>query len=560
MTEAYKLPAKHIQRLALLLTFIGFGLRVYNLAVESLWYDELLQVNLALADIPSMLRRLWPHSAVPLDYLISHYWILLGRSEYWVRMPAVVIGVLTLPVAFQLGRRFLGYGPALLLMLLLAFSPFHIRYSQEVRPYALGVFGVTLFSYLVWQLRATGNWRYLLFMQPAALIFSLSHYFANTVFGPWLIFLGIDIIFNKHRQNSLKALAGVLVAGLVCLSVLLMLGWGPTLLRVSDAFGETLANPEQFNAAPEEKPNFGIGPQVDQNFIKRQILASLGAGATNNSLWLFNGLVSLGLLSLIAQKKHKLSLLLILWLVAPIVGVVAFLVHRGTFFAPRYIIFSLPAYFVLLTAGILALPRLIKRTGPTWLVVVVFLLAAGLVLADLSIDLKRLYDNKDKENWQLVGKFIAANAGPNDAVIAVKAEPAMNWYYPPATTDGNRYSKLEVIKETVAQAERSWVILSIYSSGMDSNIRAWLSDSEQGAVRLVLDPVITVYYLGQGVDKEQLLQEIQGFALPVDHALYASLARENRRNPAVARQYYRLALEHAPTEEIRAKYESALNR
>jgi hypothetical protein len=41
--------------------------------------------------------------------------------------------------------------------------------------------------------------------------------------------------------------------------------------------------------------------------------------------------------------------------------------------------------------------------------------------------------------------------------------------------------------------------------------------------------------------------------------LYASLGQQNRSRPEVARQYYRLAIEHAPTDEVRAGYQAALN-
>lgn len=559
MMKLWQSP-RAFRTLVLLITLAGFGMRLYTLGVESLWYDELLQANLALADIPSLLQRLPAHAAVPLDYLISHFWVILGRSDYWVRLPAVMVGTLTLPAVFQLGRRFLGYGPGLLLMALFTCSPFHVRYSQEMRPYALGVLGVVLFSYFLWRIRATGSWRYLLPLQLAGLIFSLSHYFATPIFGPWLLFCGLDVIFNKNRANSLKALVALLVTGFVCLLVLMALGWGPTLFRVSGTFGETLLEPEKFTADATEKPNLGVGPNVNEQFIKVQILRHLGAGAGGVSPWLFNGLLFLGMISLAAQKQAKLALLLFLWTLLPVVLIVAFLVHRGTFFAPRYIIFVLPAYLMLVTAGIFALPRWLKTRGPAWLSTLLLIIIAAAVFIDLEADLDRLYHNKDKEDWRLVASFIAANAGPNDAVIAVKAEPTMNWYYPPATADGNTYSTLEAIQPRVAQAERSWVILSIFSSGVDANIKAWLSDGEQGAVRLVLDPIITVYYLGNYVNKEQLLKEIQGFALPVNHELYASLARENRRNPAVARRYYELAFEHAPNDEIRAQYEAALNR
>jgi hypothetical protein len=111
----------------------------------------------------------------------------------------------------------------------------------------------------------------------------------------------------------------------------------------------------------------------------------------------------------------------------------------------------------------------------------------------------------------------------------------------------------------VAEAERSWVVMSIFSDALDDSgrIKAWLS--EQGAIRLVLDPVITIYYLGYNASPDALLQDIQGFALPVNHALYASLARENRRNPEVARRYYQLAIENAPDQATQATYQTALD-
>jgi hypothetical protein len=103
------------------------------------------------------------------------------------------------------------------------------------------------------------------------------------------------------------------------------------------------------------------------------------------------------------------------------------------------------------------------------------------------------------------------------------------------------------------------VIISIFSNYIGEDVlkmRAWLG--EQGAIRLVFDPVIDVYYLGHDTNPPQLLKEIKTMALPVDHALYASLARENRRDPDVARRYYELAIAHAPDEETRAEYQAGL--
>jgi hypothetical protein len=252
-----------------------------------------------------------------------------------------------------------------------------------------------------------------------------------------------------------------------------------------------------------------------------------------------------------------MGLFLLLWLISPIVIIVTFLVYRGAFFAARYIIFVLPAYLSLLAVGLLALPRWLRCAEPRWLSPAAFLILSGFVLANVSGSLEQLYFTKNKENWRLVGDFIAQNAGPTDKVISMRAEPAINWYYPHAWAAPNYFWTLDEIRETVAEGKRSWVILSIFSSTVDDEVEIWLS--EQGAVAFELDPIITVYYLGPEVAPDQLLAEAQKFALPVNHSLYASLGAQNRSRPDVARQYYQLAIDQAPTDELRAEYQAALN-
>jgi uncharacterized membrane protein len=464
--------------------------------------------------------------------------------------------MLTLPLIYQLGRRLLGRVEGLLLLVLLAISPLHVRYSQEVRPYALVILGVTLAVYAFWRWRETGHWRDFILLQIGVLIFSLAHFFAWAILGPLLLFTAIDLIFKPRRKQAAKTL-GLLLATLVLpLIFLLLSGWGGLLYTVK-GFGEALIEPEKFTAAPEQKLDKGEGPQINSAFVKFEVLGPLGGGATTTSLWLFNLLAGLGFIYLVAQKRYKLNLFLLLWLVLPLVTIVAFLVYRGAFFAVRYIIFLLPAYLILLTVGILALPRWLKCAEPHWLSLLAFLIVSGLVLSDFREGLDRLYFTKNKENWRMVGEFITQNAGPDDKVIAMRAEPAMNWYYPRAWAGPNYFWSLDEIRETVAEAKRSWVILSIFSSTVDDPVESWLD--EQGAVAFELDPVITVYYLGPEATPDKLLAEAEKFALPVNHALYASLGAQNRSRPDIARQYYQLAIDHAPPGELRAEYQAALN-
>ncbi|GIK40947.1 MAG: hypothetical protein BroJett011_47800 [Chloroflexota bacterium] len=545
--------------IALLITAVGFALRLYALGRESLWFDELLQLDIAQGPLSAILPQLPRHTAVPLDYLISHFWIVLGRQEAWVRLPAVFLGTLTLPLAYQWGRALFGRGEGLLLLALLAASPFHVRYSQETRPYALLVLGVILAGYAWWQFRATGRRRYLLLLQVGVLVFALAHLFAVVLFVPFLLWAAADFIFGAERRRAARSFVALAGTGFVAVVMLLALGYGSAIYYSTREFGKAVAEPEKFTVQAEQKPNQGAGPQVDGLFVQRELLTPLGAGAYEPALWLFNGLAGLGLLFLFTQKRYSLSLLLVLWLIIPPVVIVSFLVYRGTFFSPRYIISILPAYLALLTAGLFALPRWLKCAEPGWISKGALMVLGGLVLLVSVTELSGLYAEQKNENWRLVSQFLAQNAQANDAIMAVNAESTLNWYYPPAQAEVNSFDTLAAIQAKVTQSRRSWVIVSVFSNYLGDEvlkIRAWLG--EQGAIRMVFDPAIDVYYLGPNTNPPQLLQEIQGMALPVDHTLYASLARENRRNPAVAKRYYELALEHAPDEEIRAEYQAAL--
>jgi len=123
---------------------VGVVLRV---AVRSdLWLDEALTVNIArlpLGEIPAALRV---DGAPPLYYVLLHLWMrAFGESDAAVRALPALLGVLALPLAYVAGRRIGGPESArahrvgLIALLLVAASPYAIRYSSENRMYILVV-------------------------------------------------------------------------------------------------------------------------------------------------------------------------------------------------------------------------------------------------------------------------------------------------------------------------------------------------------------------------------------------------------------------------------------
>ena len=122
---------------------LGAWLRLYSLGTKSLWLDEGVSAMIARLSWPEFWNLLqWREGNMALYYLLLRGWVHIGSSEFALRSLSAIAGVLTLPAIYLLGRGLHGRFAGLLAALLLALHPFHLRYSQEARSYAL--LGLTL--------------------------------------------------------------------------------------------------------------------------------------------------------------------------------------------------------------------------------------------------------------------------------------------------------------------------------------------------------------------------------------------------------------------------------
>lgn len=120
----------------------GVALRTFTRS--ELWLDEALTVHLAevpFSRLPEVLRR---DGAPPLYYALLHGWIrVFGDGNEAVRLMSALFSVVTLPLAYRAGRRLGGPVVGVGALVLLATSPFAIRYATEARMYALVALLVT---------------------------------------------------------------------------------------------------------------------------------------------------------------------------------------------------------------------------------------------------------------------------------------------------------------------------------------------------------------------------------------------------------------------------------
>lgn len=127
---------------------IGIGalvIRSHALASRSYWLDEILDVFALRQSWTAMWRGLQAglYNA-PLDYLIRKCFETWEPSEGVRRLIGVVWGTASVVLFGLLIARRSNRRAGLIAAALLAVSPYHVRYSQEVRPYAFALFLICL--------------------------------------------------------------------------------------------------------------------------------------------------------------------------------------------------------------------------------------------------------------------------------------------------------------------------------------------------------------------------------------------------------------------------------
>jgi mannosyltransferase len=119
---------------------IAAGVVLRFVTRSDLWLDEALTANIARLPLGDLEEALRHDGAPPLYYVLLHGWMeLAGRGDLAVRAMSGLFAVAALPLAYVVGRRVGGRFVGWAAVLVLASSPFAIRYATENRPYSLQI-------------------------------------------------------------------------------------------------------------------------------------------------------------------------------------------------------------------------------------------------------------------------------------------------------------------------------------------------------------------------------------------------------------------------------------
>jgi mannosyltransferase len=223
---------------------LGIVLRFWT--HSSLWLDEALTVDIARLPLAKLHAALRQDGAPPLYYVLLHFWIkVFGTSDLGVRSLAGVISVITLPVAWLVGRAY-GRRSAWGLLVLVATAPFAIYYGTESRMYSL-VMLLTALGFLA-LIRSMRTPRPANLVAVAVVVAALlyTQYWALylvVTLAVWLLQQGRKGQRDPTQRTNARWTFGALAVGCVA-----FVPWLPTFFFQSRHTGTPWAAPGNFGA------------------------------------------------------------------------------------------------------------------------------------------------------------------------------------------------------------------------------------------------------------------------------------------------------------------------
>jgi len=359
----------------LALILFSFAWRIQNLGGQSLWRDEVDAIYFALRDLPAALSMFIDTGQNGALYFLSlRPWLrLMGTTEFALRYPSVLFGILAIPLLWQVGRKLIPTTTeqeqnedtnaaschnspsdfsslwqttvgdvAVMAAVFLAINPYHLWYSQDGKMYAL-ITLLTLLAVWFWiQGIDRGGWRPWLGFLLTVTIAIYTHLLMILLIPFFFIwFLSAWPQSKQHWKGYLIALAGL------TLPYLPLLWWQWDFLTSSERLTSLTFIPlaDILRTIVLYQSNSFLQPQNLLYLVPLLVLALIGVVFGSKAI---HQSPDSPLHRLAAGRRH---LLIVAWLVVPILSIYI-LSLRQPVFLPRYIIWITPATMLLMALGL----------------------------------------------------------------------------------------------------------------------------------------------------------------------------------------------------------------
>jgi len=472
-----------------LILLSGLAIRIYHLGFPELAgdegfsyvfvqrpYSEIIAATLAIGE---------PHPVG--SYFIFKAWSdLAGSSEFALRFPSAWFGVLAIGLTYRLGRELrLSATAHIGAAALIAFGPFSVFYSREMRMYGM-LLALTLASTLLaWMLLRRSSWHIAIAYIALSWLALNTHYYAGFVLIAQNVFAFSSALLQRTR-NRLRMLGSWIVTqtGVLVSSSLWLI---PALGIATTYSGAVDYSPDLVSALFVYLGSFLVG----QHFPVGDAVPAL--------VWLCLALIVAGLAKLwLGSADERLAGgLLALYLFVPLVLAWASGLNRPVF-SQRYAIAVLgPLYLILAEAawGKFHHRHLLQ---PAFRALHAVLLGAGILIAAAALAGLHGYLRSDRVDghphiWR---RFIQVASRYTEALPASSVRIALNYPDPVFTYYHHRYWSQGPAFTTLPPRAQD-------VEGARAIARAW---HEQGAERVLLQ-IVDSFWDGRGVAAAALASE-----------------------------------------------------
>ncbi|MCA1993282.1 MAG: glycosyltransferase family 39 protein [Coleofasciculus sp. S288] len=339
-----------------LILLLSAALYLYQLDQKSLWFDELISIG----DAKELGQGRTFRKGRLLYYTLLRIWMIFGESDAWLRLLAVLFGVGSVFLIYQLGRRLFEEPTGLLAALLLAVSPVFINHAQEVRYYTMsiciGLAGSLALAHALENPAASrGRWSWAILRFLAIITTPLN----AVLLVPDIALIGLK--FRKQRKVLWDFGKGLLLIVFLCLpgafSVASSSSEHKLTLPIPD-FVDVLRELRFFTAYPFPPP-----PPYFTLFIQGFIFLLLGL----LSIALFN------------KPRPEHLRWVAAWAFLPLAAIFLFSHLFYSIWVTRYLLLSSPYILLLLAVGFLKIWRQWRTVAIGVAIVYTFTVGIGLV-------------------------------------------------------------------------------------------------------------------------------------------------------------------------------------
>lgn len=396
---------------------LAAGVRFSRLDWAALWYDEAYSWIMSthpLADI-------WSISSTdvhpPLYYFVLKGWAaLFGNGVTAIRALSASAGVLTVGLGMWLTRRVATRRAAVFAGVLLIILPISVRYSHEVRMYALVALWMTGATLALVYWVQTARHRYLVIYALLIAIGLYTHYFAIAgIVAHWLFVLTLRQRAGDSRRRRIFRPAWW-IANLG--AALLFLPWLPmffTQLGRSSNLG--WIKPVTLTSLP--------------SVLWQYLTLDNGADLPTAALWApVVVIIAICWFCLSRDKRpERLNLLLVMYLWVPLLVMLLVSLVLPLFVA-RYFLFSALALPMLLGISLDGLARTHRTLAVTALAALLAIEMTGIRNLYGEYDITNADGRKTQERINEIAELIDRDYRPGDQVIVLNYfwYPSMDFY------------------------------------------------------------------------------------------------------------------------------------